>query len=153
MAQQSDPPAAEVEPDQRVRLHRDEISVSRRRVVRETVRVRTWTTEHEQRIDETLTDERVEVLRVSVGRVVDAVPEVRQEGDVTILPVVVEEIVVQRRLVLKEEVHLRRTRVPRAHQETIILRHQDAIVTRTGADDHEADVGDGPGTNTSAQDT
>lgn len=140
MEQADNRPPMQPEPDKIVRLHAEQILVSRKQVVGDTIRVRTHTTEHEHRIDEILTDDRVEVVRIPVGRVVDAVPDVRQEGDVTILSVVVEEIVTQRRLVLKEEVHLRRTRVARPYQETAILRRQDAIITRTapGADEPTA---------------
>jgi stress response protein YsnF len=53
----------------------------------------------------------VEIGRVPVGRPVDTMPPVRQEGDTTIVPVVEEIIVVGRRLILKEEVRIRRLQV------------------------------------------
>jgi stress response protein YsnF len=43
-----------------------------------------------------------------MGRIVETAPEIRTEGDVTILPVVEEVLVVEKRLVLKEELHIRR---------------------------------------------
>jgi stress response protein YsnF len=58
-------------------------------------------------------------------------PSVRQEGDVTIIPVVEEILVVERRLVLKEEVHIRRIKTTERHQEQIKLRRQEATVSRT----------------------
>ncbi len=82
-----------------------------------------------------LSHEHVVVERVAVGRVVDAVPPVRQEGDVTIMPVVEEELVLVRRLVLKEEVHLRRVRSTTTHSETVAVREQHVAVTRTPLDD------------------
>jgi stress response protein YsnF len=44
----------------------------------------------------------------------------------------VEEIViVERRLLFKEEVHIRRVRQTAQHVETVALRRQEAVVTRT----------------------
>jgi stress response protein YsnF len=53
---------------------------------------------------------------------------------VTILSVVEEVVVVERRLVLKEEVHLRRVQTTERHVETVTLREQDITVTRTDID-------------------
>ena len=61
-------------------------------------------------LSEPLTREHVSVERVPVGEVIDAVPPVREEGDLTIIPVVEERIRVIVDLVLVEEIHLRRTR-------------------------------------------
>ncbi|MGI3904183.1 MAG: DUF2382 domain-containing protein [Janthinobacterium lividum] len=62
-------------------------------------------------------------------------PPVRQEGDVTIMSVVEEELVVVRRLVLKEEVHLRRVQSTVPHTQTVTLREQHITVTRTALGD------------------
>jgi stress response protein YsnF len=51
----------------------------------------------------------------TIGRPVDAMPPVRQEGDTTIMSVVEETIVVERHLFLKEEVQIRRLRVSERH--------------------------------------
>jgi uncharacterized protein (TIGR02271 family) len=111
-------------------LHAEEIAVSRRKVEKAVVRVGTVTHTHEAMVDEQLTHERVEIERVPIGRVIEVVPPVREEGNTTIIPVVEEIVVVERRLVLKEEVHLRKVRVTEQHRETVILRQQDAIITR-----------------------
>lgn len=51
------------------------------------------------------------------------------------MPVVEEELVVVRRLVLKEEVHIRRVQTTVSHAETVTLRQQHVSVTRTTLDD------------------
>jgi stress response protein YsnF len=61
------------------------------------------------------------------------VPAVRTEGDLTILPVVEEVVIVERKLLLREEVHIRRIQTTAKHVETVQLREQDAIVTRLPA--------------------
>lgn len=107
----------------------ERLRINKRRLV-ERVRVATRTREREHLVDEEVLRERVEVERVPIGRVVEAVPAVREEGDTTVLPVVVEEVVVQRRLVLKEEIRIRRLRATERHRETVVLREQDAVITR-----------------------
>lgn len=116
----------------------ERLSIGKRRL-EERVRVATRTREREQVVDEELLRERVEVERVPVGRVVEAVPAVREEGDTTVLPVVVEEVVVQRRLVLKEEIRIRRLRGTERHRETVVLREQDAVITRDPAGEAAGD--------------
>jgi hypothetical protein len=61
-------------------------------------------------IDDPLFSEEVSVERVVVERMVDEVPQIRQEGDVLVIPVVEEVITVQKRLLLKEEVRVSRRR-------------------------------------------
>ncbi len=116
----------------------EELVVTRRRVDGALVRVATTTREREHQVDEELTHERVEVTHVPIGRAVDAVPPVREEGDVTILPVVEEVVVIERRLVLKEEIHIRRLRTTERHRETVVLREQDAVITRVEAEPRPA---------------
>lgn len=111
----------------------EDVSISRRRIAGDLVRLSIKTQTQEHLVDEELTHEQVIVEHVAVGRTVDSVPEIRVEGDVTIVPVVTEEIVVQRRLVLTEEIHMRRVRVTGRHRETVSLREQVAAVTRIGA--------------------
>jgi len=57
-------------------------------------------------------------------------PAVREEGDTIIVPIVEEVLVIERRLFLKEEVRIRRVRSTERHQESVIIRHQEAVVTR-----------------------
>ena len=111
-------------------LHKEDVAVSKR-VRKALVRATRTTSTRDTVVEEELHHDHVVVERVAIGRVVDAVPPVRQEGDVTILSVVEEVVVVERRLVLKEEVHLRRVRVTERHVETVALREQDVVVSRT----------------------
>ena len=114
-------------------LLEEQAAVSRRVVAGATVRVATTTTVRAQQIDAALARERVEVERVLVGRIFETAPDIRQEGDVTIVPVMEEVLVLERQLVLKEEVRIRRVRTTEAHRETVQLRQQEATVTRLPA--------------------
>jgi stress response protein YsnF len=95
------------------------------------VKVSRITHHHEQNVDELLHHEKVEVERVSLDRPIDAMPSIRQEGDVTIIPVVEEILKVERCLVLKEEIRIRRIKTTERYQEHVTLRKQEATVTRS----------------------
>jgi uncharacterized protein (TIGR02271 family) len=116
-----------------VPLQVEDVVVSRRKVKRSMVRVAVVTRSHEQVVDEDLTHERVAIERMPIGRYVESVPPIRHEGELTIMPVVEEVVVVERKLLLREEVHIRRIRTTEKHVETVQLREQDAIVTRLPA--------------------
>ena len=120
------PPSGELH----IPLHAEDLTVSKLQVAGDIVRVRTVTREHETFVDETLNHERVQIERIPIGRQVEAIPPVRQEGDTTILSVVEETLVIERRLILKEEVHIRRLQVSERHQDAVALRKQEAVITR-----------------------
>ena len=114
-------------------LHVEDALVEKRQVQTGVVRVSLTTKSHNRMVEETLLRERVVVERVPVGRVVESVPPVREEGDTTIHSVVEEVLVTERRLVLKEEVWIKRVRTTETHRETVQLREQFATVTRSDA--------------------
>ena len=115
-------------------LHKEDVAVSKR--IRKTlVKVARTTTTRDVVVEEDLRHEQIVVERLAIGRVVEAVPPIRQEGDVTILSVVEEIVVTERRLVLKEEVHLRRVRRTEHHVETIKVREQGVAITRSDVQD------------------
>jgi stress response protein YsnF len=112
-------------------LHAETVEVTTRVVEGDTVRVNILTHEREHLVDEMLLQENVEVEHVAIGRVISSVPEIIQNGDLTIIPVVEEMVTITKTLVLKEEIHIRKTRNLIPHQETITLRQQEAQITRT----------------------
>jgi len=120
--------------DLRIPLHVEEVSVSRHEIKKANIHSALVAATREQLIDEELTRVRVEVERVPIGRTIEGVPAISQEGDTTIIPVVEEIVVVERRLVLKEEVRIRRVSTTEQHQETVVLREQEAVITRKEAD-------------------
>ena len=108
-------------------------AVSVRRVATGRVEVRTLTDTFEETVRATLGRETVEVTRVAVDRQVETAPAIRTEGDVTIVPVLEEILVVEKRLVLKEEIHIRRTARTEQFEIPVTLRRQRAVVERREA--------------------
>ena len=131
--------AAETD-DATLRLFDEELSVAKKTLETGRVRISTRTHEREALVDENLAREHVEIEKVPVGLRIYAVPKVRQEGDTTIVPVVEEVLVVERQLMLKEEVRITRVRTTERHQEKVTLRHQEAVVTRQQDDTGKADT-------------
>ena len=67
---------------------------------------------------------------MAVNRYVDEAPAVRYEGDTMIVPVLREEMVVTKRLLLVEELHVR-TQVLTTHApQTVALRHEEVTYER-----------------------
>jgi stress response protein YsnF len=125
---------SETATEEMVPLVEETASVWKREVVTGRVRVRTVTDMVEELARADLQQETVEVTRVPVDRVVDAPPEIRIENGVTIVPVVEEVLVVEKRLVLKEELHIRRTVAARPAEVPVTLRKQRAEVERLAPD-------------------
>ena len=94
------------------------------------VRVDKRVEKHVRKIDMPLLHEEVEVKRVPVNRVVTVAPQVRTEGDTTIVPIVEEELVVTKRLLLKEELHLTRRRTRNRYVRDVELQRETAEVRR-----------------------
>jgi uncharacterized protein (TIGR02271 family) len=113
-----------------VPLYAEELLVSKRLVPTNRVQVSRVTQQHEQLVDELLARERVAIDRTVLDKPVDSIPTVREEGDTIIVPIVEEVLVVERRLILKEEVRIRRLHEEERHQERVTLRKQEAIIER-----------------------
>lgn len=94
------------------------------------VRISKRISEHEELIDEPLFREEVTVERVPINQYVDQAPQVRQEGDVMIIPVVQEQLVMQKRLVLVEELRVRKQIIETHQPQSVTLRREEIDVSR-----------------------
>ena len=111
-------------------LVEEEAVVSKRRVESGRVRVRTIVEQHEQWVRAELARDEVQVDRIPVDREIDAIPPIREEGGAIIVPVVEEVLVVEKRLRLVEEIHLRRTRTNEQISQPVMLASQRAEIER-----------------------
>jgi len=109
-------------------LASEEVAITKRVVETRRIGLQRLTREHREAIAVPVDDEMVEIARVPIGREVDAMPPVREEGDTLIIPVLEERPVVERRLILKEEVRVRRVRTTRTHREDVTLRHHEVVI-------------------------
>ncbi len=111
-------------------LLEETLRIGKRAVETGRVRVDLSTDVVEEILRETLRTRRAEVTRVPVGATVTEIPRIRQEGDVVIVPVVEEVLVVEKRLVLREEIHLRLIESEEEVVHPATRRVQSAIVQR-----------------------
>lgn len=118
-----------------VPIAKEEAHIEKREIITGRVRVHTVTKAIEELIHQDLAQERVEVSRISIDREIEVVPEIRQDGDVTIIPVVEEILIIEKRLILKEEIHIQRIRSVEPIETRMVLRKQEAVVERLDVDD------------------
>ena len=112
------------------------LNVTKRRVKTGSVRVSTRTETHEEIAEVSLDRGVIDVTRVPFDRVVDVAPQVRTEGDTTIVPVVEERLVVTKQLVLVEELHIRHRIEHEVTRTPVALRRQHVEVEHLDADGH-----------------
>lgn len=120
-------------PDRRrvIPVVEEELEVGKRE--RETGRVRVTKSTQQQirHVEESLHDEAIDVVRVPRNEVVASPPPVREEGETTIIPVLEEEIVVEKRLILREEVHVTRRHTTRRFTDDIPVEVERVAVERS----------------------
>lgn len=126
--------------EHRIPVARERATV--RHETRETGRVRIVKQVHEEEetIEAPLREEAVSVERVPVGRVVETAPATRQEGDVLVIPVVEERLVVTKELVLKEEIRVTRQQHERSEAQQVTLRREEVRVEREGPSSEAEDA-------------
>lgn len=108
--------------------------IDKREIETDRVKVHTVVETSEQMVREALSSRNVKVTRVLVDRVVTTVPEIRTENGITIVPVLEEVLVIEKRLILKEEVHIQQELSQETVEVPITLRKQRAVVERFDAE-------------------
>jgi uncharacterized protein (TIGR02271 family) len=110
----------------------EELKIGKRTKETGVLLVRKKIHEREEVIDEPLLKEEVEVKRVPVNRYVEGPVPVREENGVIIVPLMEEVLVVEKRLLLKEEVHIvKKQRNVRKPRKTTV-RSEEAVIEHSG---------------------
>lgn len=90
--------------------------------------------QEEATVDLPLTHDEFSVERVAVNQYVETAPAVRYEGDTTIVPVLKEVLVVEKRMMLIEEIRITKRQVTVNEPQRVTLRKEEVTVNRTAAD-------------------
>lgn len=108
------------------------------------VRINKTIIEREEVVDEPLEHDELLVERVEINQVVnlETLPSVRQEGDVTIVPVLEEILVTEKRTLLKEELRITRVRRQVHEPQRVVLRSE--VVEAEPFDEGRASSGPAP---------
>jgi uncharacterized protein (TIGR02271 family) len=69
------------------------------------------------------------IQHVEIGKQVDgALPEVRFEGDTIVIPVLREEVIIQKRLMLVEEVRITKHKIESNYEQQVTLRKEEVVI-------------------------
>jgi uncharacterized protein (TIGR02271 family) len=113
----------------------ERLEVSRERVETGRVRISKSVEAREVVVDDPLKRETVRVEHVPINQVVTGdLPQVREEGDVTVIPILEERVVTRTELVLVEEVRIHRDHSEYHDPQRVTLRKEVVAVERFGED-------------------
>lgn len=114
-----------------VTLAEERLELGTKKVVDRRVRITRATRVDEKNITAELTQENADIKRFAKNEVLKAqnIPQIRQEGDVTIIPIIEERVEIIKHYVLTEEIHIIKKRSTERHQEIITLRSQEIIIS------------------------
>jgi uncharacterized protein (TIGR02271 family) len=105
----------------------EELTIETYRVARSRVRVDKRVETREETVDVPTIVEEVVVERIPVNKLIDdadEVPTVREEGGTTVIPVIEEVLVVQKQLMVREEVRMFKRSKPMPNTQTVVLRRE-----------------------------
>jgi stress response protein YsnF len=108
----------------------EKITVQRLEKTSGIVEIRKSVNERTELVDQPLQSEEVDVRRVAINRFVDKPVPVRYEDDTTIIPLFEEVLVVEKRLLLREEVHVKTVRRELHNPQEVTLREERVEVVR-----------------------
>lgn len=94
------------------------------------VRISKHVTERVETVDEPLLREEVDIERVPINRILEEPVGIRHEGDVMIIPVCEEQLVVRKQFVLKEELRVTRRSATHHEPQDLSLRSETVQIQR-----------------------
>lgn len=109
----------------------EEAHLEKRLVERNRTRITKQVHTEEETIETPLRQERVQVERVPVERIIDSPVTSHYDGDTLVIPVMEEVLIIEKKLFLKEEVRVTKYVGEIEHQETVTLRKEAVTVERT----------------------
>jgi uncharacterized protein (TIGR02271 family) len=113
----------------------EEIRVGTQQVTRGVVRVHKRVESHEETVDTPVSAEEVIVERLPVNTLVEGeAPQIREEDGVVIIPVFEEVLVVEKRLLLREEVRLVKRISTSSVPQKVVVRREVVDIERVDAD-------------------
>lgn len=113
----------------------ERLTITKDRRMTGRVRVSTSTETIDSTLPVELSGTEVHVVRVPIDRRIDEVPEITTSGELTIIPVVEERMVMTRELYLREEIHIRRIDFQDVQEVPVSVRRQTAHVEHLDPDE------------------
>jgi len=113
------------------------LDVRQRRVETGRVRITKIIHEREEEVKAPRVREEVTIERVTLNRMVDAPVSMRQEGDTFIIPLLEEVVVMEKRLMVKEELRITKRRIEEPASQQVMLRREEVVVERLGPSEQQ----------------
>lgn len=110
---------------------RETARVVKRAVDRGSVQVSKIVTEHEELVDTSTFEDEIEIEHVARDQWLKKPAKARREGDTLIIPIMEEVTVVEKRILLREELHIRTRKVKKPASEKVKLRKEEVRVVDT----------------------
>jgi uncharacterized protein (TIGR02271 family) len=111
---------------------KEHVEVGKKVVEKAKVRLSKRVNETVESYDVPLTEEEIVVKRVQKNELVDTPPAaVRYEGDVMIIPVLKEVAVIEKRIMLVEEIHVAKYKYDKTETRRVVVRNEEVNVVRT----------------------
>ena len=97
------------------------------------LRAKKTVTEEDLIVSGPVLQDELDIERIPLNQYIEeAPPSVRYEGDTMVIPVIEEEVVVQTRLKLVEEVRITRRQRERTAEEPVTIRREEVVIERDG---------------------
>ena len=131
----TDPSLPEFQEERSVPVVEERLHVEKKEVETGKVYISKQVQEEKATVEVPLQHDKVNIERVAINQYVEEYPTVRYESDKIIIPVVQEEVVVEKKILLVEEVHIDREHYQENFSETFTLKKEIIEVTRDNTDD------------------
>ncbi len=134
--QQSSDPASSSSRHLSVPIVEEQLEVQKRRIETGRVRVHTHISERTETVDEPLLREEVQIERVEINQPVnqaDRRAEPHYEDDVLVIPLLEEIVVIEKRLMLREEIRIRKQRSAQHQPQQVTLQRTEVSIERIDA--------------------
>jgi uncharacterized protein (TIGR02271 family) len=115
-------------PETTIPVAEEKVQVNKRTTQTGAIRIRKVIQEREEVVDEPLLQQKVNIERVQVNRFVEKPVAIRQHNETTIIPVMEEIVVVEKRLLLKEELHITTVTETVRKPQKVSLRNEEVKV-------------------------
>ena len=120
-----------------VNVLEEQAKVEKKFVEKGKVRIIKKVNEETETVTVPVTSEEATIEKIPVNKIIEKAPQVRYEGDTMIIPVVKEVIVVEKKLMLVEEVHVKKHIIEKQDKRTIPLRKEEIIIERIPSGDNK----------------
>jgi uncharacterized protein (TIGR02271 family) len=116
----------------KIQVLEEHLKVTVKEVETGRVRITKHVTEHTEDLNIPLVSEEVDIEKVAVNQYVETAPGVRYEGETMIIPVIREVLVVEKKLMLVEELRVTKRQVQTNETQQVTLRKEEVDIERLG---------------------